>query len=160
MQRPFAGAWLLVLMSLSSGGLLACKRVGSDAQAASTAPAMPTLQPEELAHVLLGASDKPLLLHVGFKKLFQQAHIPGSEYIGPTSDTEVLTRLGDRVKDLPRDTAIVVYCGCCPWERCPNVKPAYEALQASGFTHVKVLYIAEDLGHDWVAKGYPTTKGE
>jgi thiosulfate/3-mercaptopyruvate sulfurtransferase len=159
MQRPSSGAWLLVLFSLASSGLMACKHERGDAQAESTTT-MPTLQPEELAHMLRGPSDKPLLLHVGFKKLFQQAHIPGSEYIGPTSDTEVLTRLRDRVKDLLRDTNIVVYCGCCPWERCPNVKPAYEALQALGFTRVKVLYIAEDFGRDWVAKGYPVSKSE
>jgi hypothetical protein len=27
-----------------------------------------------------------------------------------------------------------------------------------GFTHVKVLYIADNFGDDWVNPGYPVTK--
>ena len=121
---------------------------------------MPTLQPHELAQRLSQPGDKPLLFHVGFKKLYQQAHLPGSEYLGPTSDSDAVERLRRRVADQPRTREIVVYCGCCPWERCPNVKPAFEALRDLGFNHVKVLYIAQDLGADWVAKGYPVAKGE
>jgi hypothetical protein len=48
---------------------------------------------------------------------------------------------------------IVLYCGCCPWGRCPNVGPAYKALHDQGFTNVKVLYLANNFGDDWVAKG-------
>jgi len=29
-----------------------------------------------------------------------------------------------------------------------------------GFTNVKVLYIAQNFGADWVSKGYPTEKSE
>ena len=29
-----------------------------------------------------------------------------------------------------------------------------------GFTNVKVLYIADNFGTDWVYKGYPTIKGQ
>jgi hypothetical protein len=29
-----------------------------------------------------------------------------------------------------------------------------------GFTNVKVLYIADNFGTNWVDKGYPTAKGE
>jgi hypothetical protein len=29
-----------------------------------------------------------------------------------------------------------------------------------GFTNVKVLYIADNFGTNWVEKGYPTAKGE
>ena len=28
-----------------------------------------------------------------------------------------------------------------------------------GFTHLKVLYIADNFGSNWVAKGYPVVKG-
>ena len=54
----------------------------------------------------------------------------------------------------------MIYCGCCPWSHCPNVKPADDALRAMGFTNVKVLYIADNFGADWVNKGYPVAKGE
>jgi len=33
-------------------------------------------------------------------------------------------------------------------------------LHAMGFTHVKVLYIANNFGADWVDKGYPVAKGD
>jgi hypothetical protein len=29
-----------------------------------------------------------------------------------------------------------------------------------GFTNVKVLYIANNFGADWVEKGYPVAKGD
>ena len=152
---------LRAVLAVSAAG--ACNKQSSGSKEAASSTAMPTLQPQELASMLSQAGDhgaKPLLLHVGFKKLYQQAHIPGSEYFGPGSEADVIEHLRKRVADLPRDTSIVVYCGCCPWERCPNVKPAYEALQALGFKRLQVLHIAEDFGTDWVAKGYPVAKGD
>jgi len=58
-----------------------------------------------------------------------------------------------------RTLLTVIYCGCCPWSHCLNVKPAYEALHNMGFRKLKVLYIADNLGTDWVSKGYPVEKG-
>jgi hypothetical protein len=54
----------------------------------------------------------------------------------------------------------VLYCGCCPWGRCPNVGPAYKYLYDQGFTNVKVLYMANNFGDDWVAKGYKVEHGQ
>ena len=64
------------------------------------------------------------------------------------------------MSSLARSKPIVLYCGCCPWSRCPNVQPAYEALRSMGFAQVKVLHIDQNFGTNWVAKGYPTAKGE
>ena len=55
---------------------------------------------------------------------------------------------------------IVLYCGCCPWDKCPNAKPAYEALHSMGFTNVKVVHIANNFGANWVDTGLPTTKAQ
>jgi len=88
-----------------------------------------------------------------------QAHIPGAEYIGATSSSQGLGSLRTRVKTLPHEAQIVLYCGCCPWEHCPNIAPAYAELQKLGFKNVKVLYIANNFGADWVDKGYPSVKG-
>ncbi len=119
------------------------------------------ITPEELVTALKAAKgEKPLILNVGPRLLFAQAHIPGAEFIGPGSDPEALQALRTRVKSLPRNKFIVLYCGCCPWNHCPNVLPAYRALAEMGFTKAKVLYITDNLGADWVYKGYPTTKGE
>lgn len=121
---------------------------------------MKTLSPEELVHTLAGKGAKPLLLQIGSHMLYVQAHIPGSEYVGAGNTPEGLQHLRQRVNSLPKNTEIVLYCGCCPWSHCPNVNPAYEALQKIGFTNVRVLYIANNFGADWVDKGYPVARGE
>jgi thiosulfate/3-mercaptopyruvate sulfurtransferase len=119
------------------------------------------INPDELVKILQSPKgEKPLLIQVGSHVLYAQAHIPGSEYIGPASDPNGLQRLRARVESLPRNKFIVIYCGCCPWTHCPNMKPAYDALHAMGFTNVKSLYIANNFGSDWVDKGYPVAKGE
>ena len=118
------------------------------------------IQPAELVKVLRGpASGMPLLIQVGFRSLYEQAHIPGSEYVGPTSEAPGLQELHKRVQALPRNRFIVLYCGCCPWSHCPNVNPAYQELRDMGFHNVKVLYIAHNFGSDWVDKGYPVANG-
>lgn len=122
-----------------------------------------TLTPEELVGILnrkTAKSTKPLLFQVGSHMLYVQAHIPGSEYIGQGNTPDGLQRLGNRVSKLPKKILIVLYCGCCPWSHCPNVNPAYDALAKLGFTNVKVLYMANNFGADWVDKGYPIIKGE
>lgn len=119
------------------------------------------INPDDLVQMLQSTEgQKPLVLNVGPSILYMQAHIPGSEYIGATAGRQSLERLKTRVKSLPRSQSIVLYCGCCPWSRCPNVRPAYNELHAMGFTNVKVLYIADNFGADWVDKGYPTIKGQ
>jgi len=128
---------------------------------ASSIPTTRLIQPEELVKLLkTSGKDAPLMIQVGSHVLFAQAHIPGSEYIGPASGDSGVQQLQKRVQSLPRTKFIVLYCGCCPWGHCPNVKPADDALHALGFNNVKVLYIADNFGTNWVDKGYPVAKGE
>ena len=116
---------------------------------------------DDLVKILQASKgEKPVLIHVGSHVLYSQAHIPGSEYIGPASDPASLQRLRTDVESLPRKRFIVIYCGCCPWTHCPDMKPADDALHAMGFTNVKSLYIANNFGTDWVDKGYPIAKGD
>ncbi len=128
---------------------------------AASIPAADLLQPAELAANLKSATAaKPLILQVGFRNLYVQAHIPESEYVGAAREEAGLKQLRNRVAQLNKGSAIVIYCGCCPWSHCPNVAAAYDALHALGFSQVKVLYIAENFGENWVSQGYPVTKGE
>lgn len=128
---------------------------------ASSIPTSRMIKPDELVKVLQASKvGKPLMIQVGSHVLYAQAHIPGSEYIGPASSDSGVKQLRKRVESLPRNKFILIYCGCCPWTHCPNVKPADDALRTMGFTNVKVLYIADNFGADWVDKGYPTAKGE
>ena len=131
------------------------------ADQANSIPASRLIEPGELSTILQSSRDeKPLIIQVGFHTLYEQAHIPGSEYIGPASSPGGLQQLRKRVESLPRTRFIVIYCGCCPWSHCPNIKPADEALRAMGFTHVKALRISDNFGANWVDKGYPVTKGQ
>jgi hypothetical protein len=102
----------------------------------------------------------PQVFHVGFKNFYDQARIPLSEYAGPGSKPEGLELLRKRVSSLQHKQLIVLYCGCCPWDKCPNAKPAYDELHSMGFTNVKVVHIADNFGANWVNPGLPVTKGE
>lgn len=124
-------------------------------------PESKLIQPEELVRMLKStANEKPVILQVGSRVMFGQAHIPGSEYAGPGSQASGIQSLEDKVSALPKNRHIVLYCGCCPWNKCPNVGPAYKRLHELGFTNVQVLYIANNFGDDWVNKGYPAVKGK
>jgi len=103
---------------------------------------------------------KVILIHVGFRVLYNQGHIPGSQYAGPGVKPEGLVALRKLVEKMPHNQEIVIYCGCCPWEDCPNIRPAFRALKQMGFSNVKVLAIPLRLETDWAAKGYPLTGGE
>jgi hypothetical protein len=118
------------------------------------------LQPEDLVKILQASGPRPLILNIGPRMLYQQARIPGAEFIGQASEPQGIEALKQRVKGLPKTTSMVLYCGCCPWAHCPNVEPAYNQLSSMGFTKVKVLFLATNLGIDWEYKGYPTVRGQ
>ncbi|HUX72277.1 MAG TPA: rhodanese-like domain-containing protein [Steroidobacteraceae bacterium] len=123
---------------------------------ASSIPAAMLIEPAALAAELKSAGRaKPLVLQVGFHTLYEEAHIAGAEYAGPAAEEAGLRELGLRVKSLPKDADIVIYCGCCPWSHCPNIAAAFDRLRSLGFTHVRVLHLADNFGADWVDKGYP-----
>ena len=118
------------------------------------------IQPAALANQLKNSSEKPLLLQVGFERLYAQGHIPGSKYCGPARNADGIARLKTCLQGVSHSRAIVLYCGCCPWQECPNIRPAFEAVKEMGFTNVKVVYMPENFGKDWAAKGYPVAAGE
>jgi 3-mercaptopyruvate sulfurtransferase SseA len=123
-------------------------------------PTAQLIQPDELNRILHARdSEKPLILQVGSHVMYAQAHIPGAEYVGPGSQADGVAQLRGRIASLPRKTFIVIYCGCCPWDRCPNVGPAYQLLHDMGFARAKVLYLADNFGADWANKGYPVESG-
>jgi thiosulfate/3-mercaptopyruvate sulfurtransferase len=113
----------------------------------------PLIQPKDLAAQLPGKP--PAIYHVGFNVLYRSKHIPGSIYAGPTAKPEGLAALKAAVEKLPRNQEIVVYCGCCPWDHCPNIKPAMEMLKQMGFTKARALSIPVNFKADWIDHGYP-----
>ena len=128
---------------------------------ASTAavPQSVYLSPDQLMEAIQkGGKDAPLVIQVGSKMMFEQGHIPGSVFAGPAVQPEGIELLRNRVSSLARTRAIVIYCGCCPWGRCPNMGTAYQFLNGMGFKNVKALYLPTNFGTDWVAKGYKVEK--
>ena len=112
------------------------------------------VQPKEVAADI----KTPLLIHVGFPVLYRSVHIPGSVYAGPGAKAEGLELLKKAVAGQPKNRQIVLYCGCCPWDKCPNMRPAFAALRELGYTNVKAMVIPENLKVDWTDKGYPAEK--
>lgn len=123
---------------------------------ASAIPQDHLIRPADLVHVLGSSGQQPLILQVGSHVFFTEAHIKGSQYAGAGSQSAGLQLLESTVAKQPKDRFIVLYCGCCPWNRCPNVGPAFDRLRDLGYSRVKVLYLPSNFGDDWVANGYPT----
>jgi rhodanese-related sulfurtransferase len=114
------------------------------------------VQPKVLADRIT-AKDNPLVFYVGFPTLYRNgAHVSGAILAGPCSKAEGLDALKKAVAELPRDKEVFLYCGCCPFVKCPNIRPAYSALHEMGFTNVKVVMIETNLHTDWIEKGYPS----
>ena len=119
------------------------------------------LHAADLVHEIGNAKDSgaPTIVYVGFRTLFEGGHIPEASFHGTASKEEGHADLKKWVGALPRSTNLVIYCGCCPFDRCPNIRPAYAALHEMGFTHVRILVLPSSFAADWVEKGYPTQKG-
>ncbi len=119
-----------------------------------------TVDPATLVKEISGpASSRPVVVSVSPHALYLGGHIPGAIYQGPGFDAQAIVGLKRWAQRLPRSTNLVVYCGCCPLVHCPNLRPAFRALQSMGFTHLRALILPTNFYTDWYAKGYPTEKG-
>lgn len=155
----------LIVLSLAAGiSLLAAttpRPATSPAAQNSSGFQQALITPQQLLKELKEpGSERPIVLHVGFEVLYRGAHIPGAIFAGPAAKPEGLAKLRHAASRIPRAHAVVIYCGCCPMDRCPNIHPAYEALRKMGFRHLQVLNLPDDFAHDWVEKGLPVVKGE
>ena len=151
----------IVVISLSLAAGAHAQSSNPAPLSATTVPQSDQMQPAELAKLLKpGFGDRPVVFQVGSFVMFQQAHIPNAGFVGPGSQANGMILLKKFAAPLSKKQLIVIYCGCCPWNKCPNIGPAYKQLHDLGFTNVKALYIASNFGDDWVSKGYPVEKGE
>lgn len=121
-------------------------------------PPADLLQPGALAQAIK-AKNEPTIISVAFPVLYRQRHIVHALNAGPGSKPEGLEALKKAVSGLPHSADILIYCGCCPMTRCPNVRPAYRMLKEVGFTHIRVLDIPTNMHDDWHEKGYPSEDG-
>jgi hypothetical protein len=112
------------------------------------------IQPSALAAIMANNKiQKPVIFNMGVVE-----DIPGAVRIGAASDEKNIQILKEKLKALPKNTQVVVYCGCCPYDKCPNIRPAFQALISSGFVNGKVLNLPTNIKTDWINKGFPYTK--
>ena len=121
-------------------------------------PKSDALEPAALAKEL-GSAQPPIILGVAFPVLYRSKHILHAIDGGTGSKPEGIETLKKAVANLSKDADIVVYCGCCPMVKCPNIRPAYRTLKELGFTHIRVLNVPTNMHEDWYSKGYPSEPG-
>jgi 3-mercaptopyruvate sulfurtransferase SseA len=119
----------------------------------------PLLAPADLAARIADVkAGKIAVLYVGPDALFGRGHVPGARKVGEAGDDDGRSALATELLRIPKETEIVLYCGCCPVRSCPNVRPASAALRASGRTIAHVLNLPTRFADDWTAKGYPVER--
>ena len=111
------------------------------------------IEPSELAQTLKSGKDVPVIISVG-----PGSPIPNSIETGMAKEKENLDTLKNKLSVIPKDSKIVIYCGCCPFEHCPNVRPAIALLKDMKFTNYQLLDLPHNVKTDWIDKGYPVTK--
>ncbi len=113
------------------------------------------VEPPDLVKLLTSARSKPVVLMVGPNVLYRSKHIPGSIFAGPGATPQGIALLKFTVAKIGKTADIVIYCGCCPWDHCPNIKPAMAELKAMGYTRARALNLPQNFKSDWIDKGYP-----
>ncbi|MEP7277317.1 MAG: rhodanese-like domain-containing protein [Bacteroidota bacterium] len=119
-------------------------------------PWQPTqlMQPAALAEIILHPdTSAPLIICVG-----PGALIKGSVDAGAAHDKTSFDKLRRILSNENRDREIVIYCGCCPFDHCPNIRPAFSLLTEMKFKHPRLLDLPHNIKTDWINKGYPTSK--
>jgi thiosulfate/3-mercaptopyruvate sulfurtransferase len=154
-------ACALTVMIAASAMIVSVPAIrGDERKSADPWPSSQLLEPAKFAHELVDKSlSVPTVIYVGFRSLYAGGHIPGASYHGTASTEEGLAGLKKWADTLPRTTELVIYCGCCPFDKCPNIRPAYSALDKMGFKKVRVLMFPTSFAVDWAEKGYPMQKG-
>jgi thiosulfate/3-mercaptopyruvate sulfurtransferase len=160
--RVSLGGILTILLAICTAG---AARFVFEAGAAADSPSDPwtaaqTVQPADLAKELAGAkgAGKPTIVCVAPHALYEGGHIPGALFHGAGSTAQGIDDLKKWAQPVPRSENIVIYCGCCPLDHCPNLRPAFVALRDMGFTHLRALIIPTNFYTDWVKPGYAYEK--
>ena len=107
--------------------------------------------PASLAATLRANKDVPIMFSIG-----PGAIIPNSIDIGMVKEEKNLEKFKEQISKLPKSANILIYCGCCPYEHCPDVRPAIALLKSMNYTNFHLLDLPNNIKTDWIAKGYPT----
>lgn len=83
------------------------------------------------------------------------AVIKNSFNAGPGKDNASIIAMKTYLSKVSKNNEVVLYCGCCPFNVCPNIRPAFKALTDLGFKNAKLLNIPKNIKVDWIDKKYP-----
>ena len=160
LQAVFLVSAVAILFA-ASGALVAVPAIrGQEKRPPDPWTAAQTVQPADLARELGEKNGTPpTIVYVGFRALFAGGHIPGATFHGSASTEQGLSDLKKWANEIPRTTSLIIYCGCCPLGKCPNIRPAFIALDKMGFKKLRVLTLPTNFTTDWVDKDYPIQKG-
>lgn len=149
MIRLFSIKTIVVLFSLLSVSVISCAQTVKTSLQNNPWAEDQLLQPEKLAD-MISKKENVKIYNIGVVE-----NIKGAVNIGGASKTENLEKFRKALKGLPKKQAIVIYCGCCPMGKCPNIRPAFKLLTEEKFTNIKLLDLPDNIKIDWIDKGYP-----
>lgn len=107
------------------------------------------LKPDALAE-MIQTGQKVKIYNIGVVQ-----NIKGAINMGAATEKENLEKFKKVLAGLPSNTNLVIYCGCCPMDRCPNIRPAFQLLKDMKFINAKLLELPVNVKTDWIDKGYP-----
>lgn len=81
--------------------------------------------------------------------------IKGSVDIGPGEEKKSIEKLRKALENIPQEEEVILYCGCCPFAQCPNIRPAFELLKTLGYEKPRLLDIPQNIKVDWLDMDYP-----
>jgi thiosulfate/3-mercaptopyruvate sulfurtransferase len=109
------------------------------------------MEPADLAKILGDPkAPHPIVFCIG-----PDAVIKNSIFIGPTGSKANLDKFREQASRLAKNAKIVIYCGCCPFNRCPNIRPAFRVMNELGLKNAKLLNLSHNVKVDWIEQGYP-----
>ena len=108
------------------------------------------MQPSDLVSILNEGNDNIYIFNIG-----PSGSIKNSIKIGPGEDEDSIEKLKAEASQLDKDANIVIYCGCCPFDKCPNIRPAFILLNEMKFANHKLLNLTQNLKVNWIDEGYP-----
>lgn len=112
------------------------------------------MNPADLAAIISNPkAEQPLVFSVG-----PAAVIKNSIDMGPAQEKANLQHFRKRLEKIDRAQEIVIYCGCCPFSKCPNIRPAFSLLNELKFTNHRLLNISNNVKTDWIDRGYPVAE--
>ena len=109
------------------------------------------IEPASLAGMITAQKgQKPVIFNIG-----PLADIRGAVNIGSTGNKAGLDKLAKAASTVSKEATVVIYCGCCPFRNCPNIRPAFNLLKEKGYKNLKLLNLKQNLKVDWTDYGYP-----